>query len=231
MADGASSLGRIVVVTGATGPLGSALARRFAELGDRIVLLGRSMERLAVIERELAGAPARHLSLEADLDRADDLVAMARSVRERLGPPAILLNAVGGYQGGNGLVETEAGEIGAMLAAHAVSTFNTLRAFLPDIREVDGGRIVTFSSPFAQAPSATAAAYAAAKAALEAITLSVARELASTNATANVITVRTIGSTRRSETRPEDIAETVVWLCSPAAATVNGAQIAMHGRT
>lgn len=231
MAEVAVSNGRVVVVTGATGPLGGALARRFAEAGDRIVLLGRSMDRLTVVQQELPGGNERHLSLEADLDRADDVLTVARAVRERLGPPTILLHAVGGYRGGTGLVDAAADEIGAMLAAHAVSTFNTLRAFLPDIRQADGGRIVTFSSPLAQAPSATAAAYAAAKAALEAITLSVARELASTNATANVVTIRTIGGARRSEVRPEDIAETVAWLCSPAAATVNGARIPMHGRT
>ena len=147
MAEPPSPSGRIVVVTGATGLLGAALARRFAELGDRIVLLGRSMDRLVVVQRELASNADRHLSLEVDLDRADDVIAVARSVREQLGPPAVLLHAVGGYTGGKGLAESPADEIGSMLTAHAVSTFNTLRAFLPDIREADGGRIVTFSSP------------------------------------------------------------------------------------
>ncbi len=231
VADGAASGGRVVVVTGASGELGGVLVRRFAAVGDRIVLLGRSIDRLSSLVGELPGGPERHLALEADLTSADDAAAIAGQVRQRVGAATILLHTVGGYRGGTGLVDAPLEEIGAMLTAHAVSTFNALRAFLPDIRQADGGRIVTFSSPSAQNPSASGAAYAAAKAALEAITLSVARELASTKATANVITIRTIGRERRTETSPEEIAETVVWLCSPAAAAVNGARIPMHGRS
>ncbi len=222
---------RIVVVTGATGPLGGALARTFAGIDDRVVLVGRSAPGLEALRDELRGGKERHVALPVDLGSADEAVRAAQIVREQIGPTTVLLHAVGGWAGGSGLAETPAEEIETMLAAHAISTFNVLRAFLPDIRAADGGRIVTFSSPSAQSPSASAAAYAAAKAALEAITLSVARELSSTNATANVIVVRTIGRDRRTETSPEDIAATVQWLCSSEAATVNGARIGMHGRT
>ena len=98
------------------------------------------------------------------------------------------------------------------------STIHAIRAFLPDIKAAEHGRIVTMSTPLAAAPTTNVAAYAATKAAVESLTISVAKDLAGTTATANVVLVRTIGDEKPTHTRPEEIAAAMAWLCTPEAA-------------
>ncbi|HUG48242.1 MAG TPA: SDR family oxidoreductase [Candidatus Limnocylindria bacterium] len=97
------------------------------------------------------------------------------------------------------------------------------------LTEGDYGRVVAVSTPFAQQPGATNAAYAASKAALEALILSVAREGREHGLTANVVVVRSIpsespadgnASRPRTWTRPEELSSTMLWLCSDEAGLV-----------
>lgn len=225
-----SGPGRVVVVTGATGRLGGVVARAFAEGGDRLVLLGRRGDALATLAAELPGGPDRHLPIVVDLGDGAATQAAADHVRAELGPAGVLLHLAGGYQGEGGLAESPLAEWTAMLAVNLWPTVHALRAFLPQIRAAENGRIVTVSTPFARAPLASGAAYSATKAAVEAITLSVARELAGTTATANVVLVRTIGEARPHHTRPSEIVAALRWLCSPEAGVVNGQLIPLVGR-
>ncbi len=221
---------RVVVLTGASGRLAPTVARAFAEAGDRLALLGRRTEVLERLATDLPGGAARHLAIAVDLNEADAAMDAAKRVQVELGPATVLLHLAGGYRGGAGLVEAPAEEWEAMLAVNLWPTVNALRAFLPQIRNAEQGRIVTVSTPFARAPLATGAAYSATKAAVEAMTLSVARELAGTSATANVVLVRTIGDAKPHHTRPEEIAAALQWLCSPEAGVVNGQLIPLVGR-
>lgn len=221
---------RVVALTGATGTVGPAVARAFADAGDRVAAIGRHPDRLADLIASLAGGPSRHRALPFDVTRPDGAAQAAAAVATALGPASILVHAVGGYRGGTGLVDAPADDLDEMLDVHVRTTDRVLRAFLPAIRTAAGGRIVTFSVVFAQAPIASNAAYSAAKAGLEALTLSVGRELATTDATANVLVIRAVGSEKRTQTTPVEIAGTVMWLCSPAAAAVNAQRISMLGR-
>lgn len=221
---------RVVVVTGASGRLAPTVARAFAEAGDRLALLGRRTDVLEGLAASLPGGVERHLPLTVDLGDADAALAAAERVEAELGPATVLLHLAGGYRGGVGLAEAPTEEWEAMLAVNVWPTVNALRAFLPQIRAAPAGRIVTVSTPFARAPLASGAAYSASKAAVEAMTLSVARELAGTQATANVILVRTIGDAKPHHTRPEEIAAALRWLCSPEGGVVNGQLIPLVGR-
>jgi NAD(P)-dependent dehydrogenase (short-subunit alcohol dehydrogenase family) len=94
------------------------------------------------------------------------------------------------------------------------------------------------SSSQAQRPDGTNASYAGAKAAAESWTLALADSFKETSATANVIVVNAILTPRmRAEnpdkpfptfTRAEDIAETICFLCSDAAAKMNGKRLSLH---
>lgn len=57
-----------------------------------------------------------------------------------------------------------------------------------------------------------------------------AKDLAGTNATANVVLVRTIGDEKPTHTRPEEIAAAMAWLCTPQASAVSGQRIPLVGR-
>ncbi|HSO29162.1 MAG TPA: SDR family oxidoreductase [Candidatus Sulfomarinibacteraceae bacterium] len=221
---------RVVVITGASGRLGGVLAEAFAEAGDRIAALGRRGDALEALVARLPGGTGRHLALPVDLGDAGRTLGAAATVREHLGSPAALLHVVGSYRGETGIAEAPILEWAAMLDVNLWSTVHAVRAFLPDIRAAEHGRLVTVSTPFAAAPNAAGAAYSASKAAVEALTLSVARELAGTTATANVILVRTIGDAKPHHTRPAEIAAALLWLASPAAGVVNGQRIPLVGR-
>jgi NAD(P)-dependent dehydrogenase (short-subunit alcohol dehydrogenase family) len=221
---------RIVVITGATGSSGPTVARWFADRGDRLALLARKQAEVEEVASSLDGGTGRHLAVAADLASEEGARAAAAAVRERLGTPAVLLHLVGTYLGGTRLEDTEEAAWRRLLDTNLWAPFHVLRAFLPQIREAEGGRVVTVSTPFAQAPAANSAGYVASKAALEALTLSVARELKGTAATANVVLVRSIGDEKPGETRPDELAATMWWLCSPEAAAVNGQRIPIVGR-
>jgi NAD(P)-dependent dehydrogenase (short-subunit alcohol dehydrogenase family) len=221
---------RVVVVTGASGRLGGVVAEAFASAGDRIAALGRRRDALEALVAGLPGGTGRHLALPVDLAAGERTFAAAGTVRERLGSPTALLHVVGSYRGEAGIAEAPIAEWAAMLDVNLWSTVHAVRAFLPEIRAAEHGRIVTVSTPFALAPNATGGAYSASKAAVEALTLSVARELAGTTATANVVLVRTIGDAKPHHTRPAEIAAALLWLCSPEAGVVNGQRIPLVGR-
>ena len=221
---------RVIVITGATGVLGRVVSAHFAESGARLALLARSEEEVAALAAELPGGAARHAGFAADLGDAASARATAAAVRERLGPPAVLLHLVGGYAGGTPFIDGDDEEFRHLLDLNLWSTIHAIRAFLPDVIAAEHGRIVTVSAYVAAAPTPKHAAYSATKAAVEALTISVARDLAGTTATSNVVVLRAIGDEKPTEQRPEEIAAVMAWLSSPEAGTINGQRIPLIGR-
>lgn len=222
--------GRVVVITGATGQLGGVVAARFAAAGDRLALLARSEEDVADLAASLPGGRDRHAGVAVDLADAGSAAAAASAVRDRLGPASVLLHLVGGYAGGRPYVENDDAELAHLLELNLWTTARAVRAFLPDVTAAEHGRIVAVSTSVAGSPTPKHAAYAASKAAVEALIGSVARDLAGTSATANVVIIRAIGDEKPTETRPEEIAAAMRWLCSPEAGATNGQRIPLIGR-
>ena len=221
---------RVIAITGATGKLGRVVSQHFAGTGARLALLARSDEKLAALTTELPGGLDRHAGFAVDLGDAAASASAAAAVRERLGPASVLLHLVGGYAGGTPFIDGEDEEFRQQLDLNLWSTIHAVRAFLPDIAAAEHGRLVTVSTFVAAAPTPKHAAYAATKAAVEALTISVARDLAGTTATSNVIVLRSIGAEKPTEQRPEEIAATLEFLCSVEAGTINGQRIPLIGR-
>jgi len=221
---------RIVVIAGATGKLGPTVAAAFAAAGDRLALLARDGAEVQTLAESLPGGAARHAGISADLASADGARIAATAVRERLGAPTVLLHLVGGYACGTSIEDADEALWRDLFELNFWSTFHTLRAFLPDIRAAADGRIVTVSTPLAGAPVASIGPYAASKGAVETLTMTLAKELAGTTATANVVLVRTIGDEKPTHTHPDEIAAAMAWLASPAAGAVSGQRIPLVGR-
>ena len=221
---------RVVVITGATGKLGPAVAERFAADGDRLALLARDEESCIGVAMSLPGGIRRHRGIPVDLSDLVSATAAADTVREKLGQPQVLLHLVGTYLGGAPFEDSPLEDWQALIDVNLGSTINALRAFLPDIKAAEHGRIITMSTPLAGAPVSNVAAYTATKAAVESLTLSVAKDLAGTGATANVLLVRTIGTEKPTHTSPEEIAAAMAWLCTPEASAVSGQRIPLVGR-
>ena len=221
---------RVIAVTGATGKLGRVVAAHFAGMGARLALLARSEEKVAALAAELPGGAERHAALPVDLGDAPSALAAARAVRDRLGPAGVLLHLVGGYAGGTPFVDGDDEEFRHLLDLNLWSTIHAIRAFLPDVIAAENGRIVTVSTFVASTPTPKHAAYAASKAAVEALTISVARDLAGTTATSNVIVVRAIGIDKPTDTRAAEVAAAMAFLCAPEAGAINGQRIPLVGR-
>jgi NAD(P)-dependent dehydrogenase (short-subunit alcohol dehydrogenase family) len=230
---------RTAVITGASGGLGSALARDLAMLGANLALLERNPAKLTSVVDNLGLPPDRVLVHAVDLLDAAAARAAADAVLARFGRVDMLLHVVGGWMGGKTLVDTPAADLEAMLAQHVWTSFNVLQAFVPHLIKNRWGRIVMITTPVASRPGAKGSAYAAGKAGQEALMLALSQELKSTGVTANLLQVRQIDAAREKITAPapgnawwstpEELSAAVQYLLSDAAEVVNGARIPMHG--
>jgi NAD(P)-dependent dehydrogenase (short-subunit alcohol dehydrogenase family) len=230
---------RVVLISGATGALGSAVTSEFAQTDACLALTGRSAQKLErlVIEN---GLPAeRVLTVPADVTQADGVADLVSAVVARFDWIDVLLNTVGGWSGGKPVGETSVEEWDRMLALNLRPAFLLSRAVLPHMLEAGWGRIVHISSKTAVEPRAKQAAYAASKMGLITLTEVIAAEVKGTGVTANVILPSVIDTPANRQAMPkpdprkwvppERIAATMRFLCSDAAASINGARIRIYG--
>jgi NAD(P)-dependent dehydrogenase (short-subunit alcohol dehydrogenase family) len=226
---------RVAVITGATGNLGRATARAFAEQGARLALIGTNAERLQSLAIELKLSSDRVLTHVVDLREPAGTRVAAQTIVEKFGRVDIVLHLVGGWSGGKTIAQVEASEFEAMLQQHLWTTVHLTQAFLPHLVANRWGRIIAISSPVATRPVEKSAPYAIAKAAQETLMLTLAQEVRGTGVTANILQVRAIDSKREREpgkiawTTPEEIVAAMLYLCSDEAEIVNGARIPLYG--
>ncbi|HIE39088.1 MAG TPA: SDR family oxidoreductase [Anaerolineae bacterium] len=231
--------GRVVVITGSTGGLGSAVTRAFAQTEARMALVGRSAERLEGPVREAGLPKERALPLVADVTQEAEVERLVGAVLDHWGRLDVLLNTVGGWSGGKPVWETPVKAWERMIALNLRSAFLLSRAVLPHMLEANWGRIVHVASKTAVAPRAKQAAYAVAKMGLITLTEVIGAEVKGTGVTANVILPSIIDTPTNRKfmpkadpgkwVPPERIAATMRFLCSDAAASINGARIPIYG--
>jgi NAD(P)-dependent dehydrogenase (short-subunit alcohol dehydrogenase family) len=229
---------RVALITGAAGGLGRVLAADLAVDGWDLALLGTSADRLANLEAELGLEPDRVLGLTVDLRQSDAASAAIDAVYQRFGRADALAHLVGGWTGGTNVVDAADEGYTSMLDQHLWSTLNVVRPLVPRMVSAGWGRIVAVSSPMAASPAAGMSAYAVGKAAQETLLAALAREVAGTGVTANVVRVRAIdtkgvreadpGGRGASMTTPAEISAAIRYLFSDAAGVVNGERIGLH---
>jgi short-subunit dehydrogenase len=157
-----------VLITGATGGIGAALARRYARPGRTLLLHGRDAARLAALARACEASGARVVPLVFDLR---DTAAATRVLRTASGDNAIDLVIIGaGVTRSIGAgEEVECWEVAReVLAVNLDGTFVTIAAVLPDLRRRAAGQIAILSSLSAYYGLPITPAYCASKAALKA---------------------------------------------------------------
>ena len=235
---------KVVLVTGATGGLGPAVALRVAATGARTAVTARdraSLETLAGdIARETGAGEDRILVHSADICEAAQVKGLLDGIASRWGGADALVNLAGGWKGGKPLAEVTEQEWDAALGLNLRSAFLINRAVLPFMAKKGWGRIINVSSKAAESPGPRQAAYNAAKAGLIALTASIAAEYRRNGIAANAILPSIIDTPQnRAQTpdadfsrwvKPEEIASLVLFLLGDEAGSINGAAIPVYGK-
>jgi NAD(P)-dependent dehydrogenase (short-subunit alcohol dehydrogenase family) len=225
-----------VLVTGAAGNLGRAVAEAFFERGANLVLFGRREEELtevygsANIRRMLA--PANVLD-QADVDAA---VAFAIKRFERID---VLCNIAGGFRMGTPVHETPDEVWQSMLDVNARSVITMARAVVPRMLAAGSGKIVNVAAMAALTGKAGMGAYAASKSATIRLTESMAAELRDKGINVNCVMPSIIDTPQNRAAMPDAdprhwvapaaLAEVILFLASDAARAINGAAVPVVG--
>ena len=230
--------GRVVAIAGASGGLGPSVATRLAAGGATIAGVDRSEEHLTSLRAQLELPDDRFDGRVVDLLDEQAARQWAVDLRERFGRVDALLHLVGGWRGGQPLAEAPLSDYEWLHDLLVRTVQHTTRAFHDALAESDHGRFVLVSASQAQSPTATNASYAAAKAAAESWTLALADSFKDSAATANIIVVNAILTPGMREENPdkayrtftsaEQIAEAIAFVCSDAAAKMNGKRLSLH---
>ena len=231
---------RVVAVPGATGAAGRAAVWAFAAEGCKVGLIGTDAEKLRTLAAELDLGDGRWHGAAGDVTRADDVRRVVEEITQALGPVDVLVHVVGGWLGGVAAVDLDPADVATSFDQHVFSTLHMVQAVVPGMVDRGWGRIFAISQPLASEPGPRGGGYLMAKAAQEVQLRSLARDLAGSGVTANLLIVKTIDkdherdrepTTKNAQwTTPEEIAATMVMLCGDAASTINGARIPLFGR-
>ena len=228
---------RSVVVTGAFGNLGMAVARTFREQGARVALLGHTPPPPAIA----AEFPAPHCLLDGvDLTSVASAGTAMETVRTTLGGIDVLVNVAGGFR----WQTLEQGDVDvwdAMFASNLKTAVVSSRMALPQLLQSPAGRIINVGAGVATRPAgAGMGAYTASKAGVHKLTESLAAELKDRGVTVNAVLPGTIDTPQNRAdmptadfsrwVRPEAIAAVIAFLASEQAAAVTGALLPVYGR-
>ena len=228
-------MSRVVLVTGGSKGIGLAIARRFAELGDRVAVTYNS-----------SPPPEGLFGVQCDVTDAAQVDAAFKAIEEQFGPVEILVSNAGVTKDTLLLRMSEA-DFEAVLNANLTGAFRVCKRAAQGMLRARKGRIVLVSSVVGMLGSAGQANYAASKAGLVGFARSLARELGSRSITVNVVApgpvetdmTAVLGEERLKEltaavplgrmATPDEIAGTVTFLASADAAYITGAIIPVDG--
>ena len=184
----ADQAGRVAVVTGGGRGLGRGVALGLAAAGATVVAVARNADQLRETERMAVGSLGAVSGMVCDVADIDAVTALGDSVRERYGPPTILVNAAGVFGPIALIADVDATEWIRTIQIDAIAPFLTVRAFVAGMLEIGWGSIVNITSAASlHPPGPLNSAYGTAKVALNQFTRHLASEIAGSGVTANVI--------------------------------------------
>lgn len=226
----------VVLITGAAGSLGQAVAAAFAADGARLVLLDVSAEALAA---RYPGESAQRLCLAVDLLDAAAVEAAVAKAAAQFGGIDALCNIAGGFDMGTPVHRTSAADWQKLQDLNVGTLLNTVRAVVPRLQVRGGGRIVNVAAGGALKGAALMGAYAASKSAVIRITESMAAELRGERINVNCVLPSVIDTPANRASMPKadpnkwvspaDLATVIRFLCSDGARAMHGAAVPVVG--
>jgi NAD(P)-dependent dehydrogenase (short-subunit alcohol dehydrogenase family) len=225
-----------VVITGAAGNLGQAVAARFAAEGANLALLDLNQSALEKVPTAGAGDVLRQ---GVDLSDAVSVSAAIGAVIARSGRIDALCNLAGGFQMGEKVHEIPDDKWDFMMELNAGSVLRMAQAVVPHMLKAGGGRIVNIGANSALSGKAEMGAYVASKSAVIRLTETMAAELRSHNINVNCVLPSIIDTPQNRAAMPKAdpakwvapaaLADVLLFLCSPASRAIHGAAIPVVG--
>lgn len=232
--------GKVAIITGSSRGIGRALAERLGRDGAKVVITyagnrDKAEEVVSTIKANASDA----IAVQTDLSKLDDIRALFQKTMSHFGQLNILVISGGAPRLTKPIAETTEAEFDSVFTFNAKGNFFALQEAAKHM--ADGGRIVTFSTPYTVQPQPNLSVIAGSKAAIEAFTFALAKEVGSRGITVNAImpgptTTESFYSAVSPEEQeplkqmvplqrfaePEDIANAVAFLVSDDAAYVTG---------
>ena len=231
---------RVVMVTGAAGNLGRAVARAFQAAGAKLVLVDRAADRLQPLFPDLVDSPNYFLVTSVDMTDADAVETMTDEAVKRFGRVDVLVNTVGGFRAGTPVHETPFEAWDFLLNLNTRTVFTASRAIIPHMLRQGSGRIVNVAARVALKGGAKMAAYSVSKSGVVRLTESMAAELKQDGINVNCVLPGTIDTPQNRKAmpkadhsrwvKPEAIANVILFLASDAARAVQGTAIPVYGK-
>jgi NAD(P)-dependent dehydrogenase (short-subunit alcohol dehydrogenase family) len=227
---------KTVLVTGASGGLGTAVTRVLAAQGWRVIGVDRGLE-----TDPSADPDDGVVTVAADvMDPESAAGAVRRAAEDPAAPLRAVVNLVGGYAAGGRVHETPVADFERQFHLNVRSAYVVTAAALPYLVAAGGGSVVCVSSRAAVRPFAGAAGYIASKAALLALVEALAVEYRDDGVRANAVLPSVIDTPANRAAQPDadvarwvspdQIAEVIAFLCGDASAATSGARIPVYGR-
>jgi NAD(P)-dependent dehydrogenase (short-subunit alcohol dehydrogenase family) len=248
--------GRVALVTGGGRGIGVGICTLLAQHGATVAVnYSRSAEGANEVCRQITAAGGTARAYRAAIDDYDESAAMVQQIIADFGHIDILVNNAGVASRGKTVADTEAEEVQRLLAIHAIGPHQLCRAVLPSMRTRERGDIVFISSVATANNLAKGAPYNMAKAAMESLAFTLAKEERQYGIHVNIAApglvetdmgvrlARSLTSNKDLEhlrsldasspfgrvCQPEDVANVVLWFCSPGAGYVTGQRVQCDG--
>jgi NAD(P)-dependent dehydrogenase (short-subunit alcohol dehydrogenase family) len=228
--------GKVALVTGGTGALGSVIVARLIQEG---ALVSSSYR----VDRDLSSptsSGAQSASLfKADVTAESEVAKLFAGIVKKFGRFDVLVNTVGGFVPGKPVAQTSVEDWDKMMMLNLRSTFLCTREALRTMKGQNYGRIISIAAMTALQPGAGKSAYAISKAGVVMLTEIAARESKGSGITVNAIAPSIIltkanvdampEEDSRAWVKPDDIAEAVCFLCTDSAGSITGTTLRASG--